>query len=86
MAFFNRHHEAVPLNERYRCHYCGNKLSAVANSRGFYNIVCPVCGALTSTFVTVDAATKAGLNVGKVYDLERINSTYLQMSQVPEED
>ena len=86
MAFFNKHHEVVLLDSRYRCHHCGNKLTAVPNSRGFYNIVCPMCGALTSTFVTVDAATKAGLNVGNIYDLNKAGATYLQMSQVPEED
>lgn len=86
MAFFNRHLEVIPLDDRYRCHYCGNKLRATPNSRGYYNIVCPCCGAQTSTYSTVEEATKVGLKVGTIYDLDKASTSYLQMSQVPEED
>lgn len=86
MAFFNKHYEIVPLDKRYRCHYCGNKLNAIPNSRGYYNIVCPVCGALTSSFMDTKAAIITGLSVGTIYDLNKLDTTYLQMSQVPEED
>lgn len=86
MAFFNKHYEVVPLNSRYRCYHCGNKLSAVPNSRGYYNIVCPCCGAQTFSYDSAEKATEVGLKIGVIYDLDRASTTYLQMSQVPEED
>lgn len=86
MGFSRKHYDVVYLDRRYRCYHCGNKLRAVPNSRGYYNIVCPCCGAQTFSYDSADKATEVGLKIGVIFDLDKASTSYLQMSQVPEED
>jgi len=85
VRFFKKKYNVIPVDSTLRCAACGNKLQGVPNKRGFYNIVCPCCGALTGSHSSIDSAIIIGLHQGTIYDLDKFDGSHLQMS-LPKED
>ena len=70
---------------RYRCQYCGNKLTYNITKLGF-SIICPVCMVLIPSMSSRNIAIKKGIKDGRIFDLESFAGNGVQMSCVQCDD